>query len=543
MSIEVNNEEKKPDGLVLAEPQPPSYDKKIIIGKDRLEASLGITSVRGWRRYYLNSDKDNPVPLHRDAPFIFEEYMLEDILNELKLRGIVYGIDNDRIREAFNTPDKFVVVAKGQPAIPTVDEKITCYFPTEKANVNFETILQSPDEPFKPLHLTIVKYGDLLLIKDPAIKGTAGINIFGEPIEVKPPKIKQIVPAMDGSVSVTQDGLTVKAGIAGIPSFDGVNIKVKPILEIDGDADPNTTGSIDFPGTVIVKGSVNGKINIWANQKIDVQKDVIQGSLDAEESINVDSKVIGARLIAGGEAAACVKIIPYVEHIIELMMNVMQAFNEFITKIPGAHNYEDKKIFIQLMYSVTPEMPDKINEIWEILANLRRLNPKRSVAIKSILANIINIEKRKADRKEFVGWIADLAQILEKLKLFESVTYDIHLKYAQLANIATSGTIFVTDEGCYNSHLLAGRDIIINGNPGYFREGHIKAKGKIFVKELGSPNGSKTVVEVPEKGVIAANLVHSGVTIKLGEKEHHFLQEFYNLNATLDEEGNIKFTK
>ena len=533
--------------FTLPDPRPQTYQKRLSFDKYNLEATLTVTNKRGNINYFFRdqapSDKLILAAVPHESPFDFNDTIENEILSFLRDQGIVYGIDPFKIRAAFtDNSDIAIVVAKGLPPVPTTHDQLIYHYDIQKHDLDLNN-LQTTDYSNKKT-LIIVSYGDLLLTRGVGKKGTPGMDIMGREIPVLDPIKKKFVPVMDGSVSVNIDETEVKAGISGIPSFDGTNIKVKPVYIVEGDADVNEVGNIDFPGTVIIEGSTLDNIHIWANQNIEVKKDTIHSFLDAEESIKVDGKVIKGKLIAGGEAAACVKVIPYIQNITNIMIKILRACSELFKSAPHLVNFPEDKIILELIRTLFPSLPQECDELWQIMDTLKRLNYKNMLTIKSVLANILNIQQRKFNKTDFAGWIQQLNEVLDKLKRFESVAFDIYTSYAQLANIATSGTIFITREGCYNSHLLSGGNIIINGNPGYFREGTIKAKGIVYVKELGCPNGTKTIVEVSEKGKIISNHVYSGVSIKIGEAEHHFLDDFYNLEATLDEDGEtIKLTK
>ncbi|PID76187.1 MAG: hypothetical protein CSB22_00410, partial [Deltaproteobacteria bacterium] len=96
--------------------------------------------------------------------------------------------------------------------------------------------------------------GDLLAEKTPAVEGTGGITVGGDPIEVPDPLDPGF--GIKFNAFFSEDGLSIFSSMDGQPHVDALGeVSVNPEMVIQGDVGYET-GNIDFDGTVVVKGSI-----------------------------------------------------------------------------------------------------------------------------------------------------------------------------------------------------------------------------------------------------------------------------------------------
>ena len=82
--------------------------------------------------------------------------------------------------------------------------------------------------------------------------------------------------------------------------------------------------------------------------------------------------------------------------------------------------------------------------------------------------------------------------------------------------------------------------MIFKGEPGLFRGGKIVANNDIYIKELGSPGGSKVEIQVLANCKIRAQRVYSNVVIKIGEHKHKFNYDYGNITVYIDSAGKLQ---
>ena len=166
--------------------------------------------------------------------------------------------------------------------------------------------------------------------------------------------------------------------------------------------------------------------------------------------------------------------------------------------------------------------------------------------------------------------LSDLTSVLNELKIFvDRKKHSIDLKqlgvltrkvgrsssfYSKIDNPETSiyanyikqfcrsdRDIIVKGKGAYNSILEAGGSVKIVGLPGVFQGGRIKASKGVVVRELGSIGGSRVDVQVDADGRISAEKVYDNVFINIGGRLLKLNKEMRNINARLDQNGQIVF--
>ncbi len=136
-------------------------------------------------------------------------------------------------------------------------------------------------DPFQSSTLVNVRKNQVIAVRTPPTRGTAGKNIFGE--EVPPVPGKWISFKLGDGVEVSADDLSLKSVLDGIIVLDAEQrIHVKEEWTIDGSVDLST-GHITFLGKRLeITGAVLG------GMKVDVQGDlVINGSIEDEADVRV----------------------------------------------------------------------------------------------------------------------------------------------------------------------------------------------------------------------------------------------------------------
>lgn len=207
---------------------------------------------------------------------------LDEVLKELNKKGVVFGIDTEKIsemleKEIYNTP---VEIARGIEPKEGKDGEIIYHveiYKELKPKITEDGRVDFHDLGF----ITNVKKGQLLAEIIPPEKGIPGKTVTGK-----------ILPAKDGrnprlrqgkNVLLSDDGRYFYSAIDGHPVVEGERISVLPVMEIKGDVGPST-GDINFVGSVKVYG------NIKSGYKI-----------KAEGDIEVEGYVEAAELISGGK--------------------------------------------------------------------------------------------------------------------------------------------------------------------------------------------------------------------------------------------------
>jgi uncharacterized protein (DUF342 family) len=214
----------------------------------------------------------------------------KDILEELQSQHIIYGIDEDTIKETI-ADEKFeedILIASGINPVEGKDAFLEYKFKIgEKvAKENSEKV----DYKNFVVNIVNVTKDQLLGEKIAPTYGEEGKNILGEILIPKPGKDIILFPGKNTYLS--DDGLKIYSEINGRVDFIENKVAVFPVFEVDKDVDLNI-GNIDFIGDVIVKGNVLEGFEVKASGNITVEKIIEGGILNAGGDIFCKSGVFG----------------------------------------------------------------------------------------------------------------------------------------------------------------------------------------------------------------------------------------------------------
>lgn len=207
-----------------------------------------------------------------------------DVFEIINKEGIVFGLDNEAISEAFNDYNmgqnvNDYLIATGQPSIQGKDAHLEYFF---KSNKDIE-LLQNDDGTVDHRELGLinnVSENDLLALKTPLTEGQPGTSVYGDTIE---PNLTRDALLVEGNNTILDDtGLELSSKINGQVFLKGNKISVAPVFTVAHDVDLNV-GNVNFNGNIVVNGNVLAGF-----------------TLRAKQDITVLGMVEGATLIAGG---------------------------------------------------------------------------------------------------------------------------------------------------------------------------------------------------------------------------------------------------
>ena len=232
-------------------------DIRVLVTRDRMEASLQINMAPG------------SCPLEMD-----------ELLEYIKKNGVVFGLNEEYIKKAYDCPGFRVVCAKGEQPINGDNAYI-------KYHVNIDnngrpSEFEDGSVDFKTLNLfTMVQEGDLLAEKVPATASKPGMDILGN---VLSGKMGKDMPLPVGKNVQVVNGNTLVAMIAGQLLVANNKINVVPVIEIKEDIDVST-GNIEFIGDVIVHGSVQPGFTVKAEGNVEIFGSVSGGTVEGKNII------------------------------------------------------------------------------------------------------------------------------------------------------------------------------------------------------------------------------------------------------------------
>jgi hypothetical protein len=203
------------------------------------------------------------------------EEALEYVNNRIK-----YGIIKEQIEKMVKSKlyNQKLVIAKGKTPINGKDGEIKYYFNT-KNKVTLE-VLEDGSVDLRNLHLiNNVKENDILAEIIPATEGEAGITVTGRVI---PQKVgKNPVLKKGKNVELSEDSLKLISKVNGQACLENDKVSVYEVYTVKGDVD-NSTGNINFNGSVKVKGNVRTGFEIKCKGNVEIEG-VVEGAVIESE--------------------------------------------------------------------------------------------------------------------------------------------------------------------------------------------------------------------------------------------------------------------
>lgn len=457
-------------------------------------------------RQLLIEAESVPAPLNR-----FADDIGRDILSELKQRKIKHGLQLEQIQAALESPGEAFVIAQGQPPI-SPQNKLEDLFaipePDRTRPQGFQ--LNYPS-------LRLCKAGELLVQRHLSTESKAGISVFGETLRPQEATHHPLL-RVDTSVRIDLEQNQAVASLEGIPSFNGRDVRVRPLDKRLHDLEGGPGAIYDIKGSLQVNGSVEAQARIWVTQHLEISGDVSHAHMEAHEHILIHGNIIRSQLMAGGDAAACMRLLEPVQHLHKEMGHIHALFREIRTQVPRERQPEERQLFIRIIKTQFPHLREEVESLWNLNHALKQLHPRRTMLLKVVLSNLMNLNERLNDERRFLDWLDKLGTFIQDLQGMTPLSSHIYANYVQGSELFSQGSIFILGEGCYNSRLQAGKDIVFCGLPGYCREGQLKLGGHLIVPELGSPNGSRLQVHLSPSSFIRVQKLYPGVELYFGKE-------------------------
>ena len=522
---------------------------EVEVSDDYLTAYVKVTPQITLRNELLDQDAENTLQLltqcHEEQ---INTLTPAEIERALKDKGVVFGLDYDRIRQVATEADGVSnIVARGEPVQQGKDGYVEYLFELDPVKIVYDD--DEKVDHWERYVFPSVKEGDVLAVLHPAIPGIPGTKVTGEAIP--PDRVREDVLRVKDGVRISGDRQQAIATIAGRPVIEGQStkyLKVTPLMVHTGDVDM-ASGNLRFLGDLLIVGNVTEGMHVSTLGDITVRGNVTGASILAGSRIVCQGNVIKSQLQAGGMTSLCNRLKPLVDDLGRLLEEVIQevaVIQEHLdierqSKGQAKGNnidrivcllIERKRISIQTLlreYSSTLSTthlptPPAINELMESVKNLVAGLTGRGDSSLDALASAM--EKRQ-----------EVCQVLDSLL---SRPDDIICNYVQNSVLETTGSIIVTDKGGFYSILKAERDVSVRG---VFRGGEMSAQGNVFAHEVGSPGPSsgEVKIKVTEGSVIKLRKVFPETTVQVGNRTHYFKKEENSLRISLDSENNLWF--
>ena len=198
----------------------------------------------------------------------------QEIIKDMQSLGIKYGIDNLAIRRFIQEKEylKVYILARGLAPRQGKDGQIVYKFNTdlkptpkikEDGSVDFHTLD----------NVNHIKAGDIVASIIPEDYGQQGFDIFNRTIQ--PQRVRKVVFRNQKNTKISIDGLTLVSEVSGHVTLENDKVLVSNVLELDNV--DNSTGDIEYEGSILVKGNIIAGFSVKSAGDISVNG-IIEGS-------------------------------------------------------------------------------------------------------------------------------------------------------------------------------------------------------------------------------------------------------------------------
>ncbi|MCW2949477.1 MAG: hypothetical protein JWN41_490 [Thermoleophilia bacterium] len=496
----------------------PKVHYRVQVARDRMEATLAVVPEAGVDRTVLDAA---PTPALRlqiaETAVPAPETTAADATAQLQRAGVVFGVLPDAVKSALSDVGCECVVARG------VD-------PVEGRDGALEHLVD-----FHELRHAGVLEGTPLVRRIASREGVAGRDVTGQELRVAP--VKDVRMRAAAGVSIDERGLLAVATVDGAPHIDADG-RIEVRHELIVDAVDTVSGDIEFSGSVRVDGDVTEGRRIVARDSIVVDGTVDRACLEAGGSIEVHGSIMSSTLRAGGERAVAAAIADRVldlPHALGLAALQARQFRDVATRAGKAFSHG---LSIQLV--MERHHRQILVHLASIVEDLREAGPAQFETADSVanwhrlLSTAANISLTPDQFTEIIVGVGALAEDVQR-----AISQPAHLlvSYMQASQAEATGTVTIVGKGIFNSRVVAWGGLTAQNAEAVVRGGSVIAHGPVRIREIGSPAGAKTVVQLGDGGTLEADRAYAGAIVIGPGGAHRFVADRCSVQIDFDGTG------
>jgi len=362
------------------------------------------------------------------------------------------------------------------------------------------------------------------------------MNILGEIIETEP--LKNIEFKLQKNVYLSEDGLEVKAACAGTPlRINDLTYLVENAYIVRRDVSLET-GSIDFPGDVLVGGNVNDGLRVHAEGNIKVRGSVTSAKLKAEAGVQVDGNIVASKIIIGERHVNRSRFSKVLQEVNEDLIICISQVEQLQSVSKDSKVGPLLKVILEKKF---PNLASKSEELEKMLnpADPEFIDQQLEVGVRTLKHFLVGLGPLQLeDLRHIKNALKVINHFLETKGNMLPANVVCETNYIQNSEIICAGD-FICRKGTYNSTIKAGGSIKIYG---ICRGGEINCTGDVYIWELGGPSISSTVIRAAKNSRINVEYCHGNIKVYMG-KELIVLDEYVQKLEIYRENGIVQVEK
>ena len=496
-------------------------DYAVTVSRDRMEASLRVIPETGLHRTI--TDRPATQRLHLT---VIEERIeppaadAGEALSALQRAGVVHGCDSDAVIDAVRDQmGDEIVVAHGTE-------------PIEGRGGYLEHLVD-----FEALRWTGVLADTPLVRRVRKRDGTPGRDVTGRELTV--PVVRDVRIQAGPGVAVDERGIMAIATVDGSPR-GGTDGYVEVCHELELEEVDTVTGDINFNGSVYVTGSVHEGRRLIARDEIIIDGNVERAHVESGGSMRVAGSIMSSVLRAGGERAVAATIADRVFDLPKALGLVAAQARQFRDQGESrgtdvSHGLSVQLVLERIHRGVLPSL-------WSIVEDVRDAGPahaetaERAARWHRLLATAANISLTP-DR--FQEILAEVSALSEDVRRAIEQPADLVVTYMQASEAEATGAVTLVGKGIFNSRIVAWGGLVSQHYEAVFRGGSILSHGKVHVREVGSPAGASTVVQLGKGAALEADRAFAGTVVSGPGYTHRFVADRSCIKVDFDTGGTM----
>lgn len=334
-------------------------------------------------------------------------YSVEGIVELLVSKGVIFGIDEPKIRKMLEEKiyDTYVTVAVGEKPIEGRDGYYSYTFDT---NPNKKPRLRE-DGTVDYLNLNLfqtVSKGDLIARYFAKIDGEDGTDVLGKKIVVK--KGKHLSPLRGKGFFTSEDCMEYYALYDGKVEVSNGCINVTQTSMLPGNVDLNS-GNLDVKGDLDIMGNVITGMVVKASGNVTIGGLVEGASIIAGKNVLIKGGILGggkAKVVAGGNIFA-----QFIENAIIESGDCVQA-NSVVNSIVTAYN--DINIFGKTSSIIGGSLKANRMVRTRCIGSIGQITTRINVGMES--SEIASLKYKEMKRKEVEGELHKVETAINMMK-------------------------------------------------------------------------------------------------------------------------------
>lgn len=471
---------------------------EITVSKDQMSAYFHLRSKERYSWCLVDTEAALEVVIRaqQDPDYILESVTLLDVLTQIEHMEIRSNLDIDAVKRELEQPTyRPVLIASGKAAVPGKDAELALYFPEQVKSEFFD--VSGRVKYRNHLHIPTVNSGDLIAQKFPLIKGSAGYDVYGKPIQPSEPR--DIIVIARPSVEITADG-GIRALISGRPRVTGNKIKVfdiSPCYIVPSDVDLST-GNIVFSGDVIVYGNVMDHMIIESLGNVYIYGSAYNSTITATGSIYVSGNVLGCRMYSGYFGVMFNRLYQAAKSLAEYVANLITASRLLLKQLATRkQTVRIGQIVMLLIEKKFHHIPLLVKELLEVLANIQHIKKEEYTRLSEMCAVFLQPHKilTEVTMNFYESLLSMLRETHKEVARMQEAQAEVKLNQCQNSEIKSNGNIVIQRDGVILSHLYAARSILFKQDTAVCRGSTLEAGRSIVAKNVGGKTGVDTMLK------------------------------------------------